>query len=227
MSKARGVAERVDLNRVVDHQVDRDERVDLRRVGAELVDRVAHRRQVDDRRHPGEVLHQHPGRLERDLLRRLGVRVPGRDRLDVLGGDRVAVLEPQRVLQQDLERVRQPGDVELLLQGVEPVDLVLAARRPPAWTWRRRNRSYLQRIPYPARGGSTHSAPAGDPRGDAAGSGARSWRRSRWRNGATSISARSFSIASATASPTSLRRRRCRASSAASRRSRRTSRRRG
>ena len=40
--------------------------------------------------------------------------------------DRVAVLEPQRVLEQDLERVGQAGDVELLLERVEAVDLVLA-----------------------------------------------------------------------------------------------------
>ena len=78
--------------------------------------------------HAGEVLHQHPGRLEGDLDRGLRLRVPGRDRLDVLGGDRLAVLEAQRVLEQDLERVGQAGDVELLLQRVEAVDLVLAAR---------------------------------------------------------------------------------------------------
>ena len=106
-------AEGVDLDRVVDHEVDRDQRVDPRRVAAELVHRVAHRRQVDDRRHAGEVLHQDPGRLEGDLLRSgSAVGVPGGDRLDVGGGHRVAVLEPQRVLEQDLERVGQPGDVE-------------------------------------------------------------------------------------------------------------------
>ena len=112
---------------MVDHQIHRNQRVDLRRVGAELVDRVAHRRKVDDRRHPGEVLHQHAGRLEGDLVGRLGLRVPGGDRLDVLGGHGIAVLEAQSVLQEDLERVRQPGGVELLLQRVETVDLVVAS----------------------------------------------------------------------------------------------------
>ena len=43
-------------------------------------------------------------------------------------GDRLAVLEPQRVLEQHLERVREPGDVEPLLQRVEAEDLVLASR---------------------------------------------------------------------------------------------------
>ncbi len=43
-------AERVDLDRVVDHQLGGDQRVDLLRVAADLGHRVAHRRQVDDRR---------------------------------------------------------------------------------------------------------------------------------------------------------------------------------
>ena len=63
-----GVAEGVDLDGVVDDQVDRHERVDLGRVGAELVHRVAHRGQVDDGGNAGEVLHQHPRGLERDLV---------------------------------------------------------------------------------------------------------------------------------------------------------------
>ena len=90
------VAEGVDLDRVVDDEVDVDQRVDLLRVAADLRHRVAHRRQVDHRGHAGEVLHQHPGRLEGDLDARLGRRVPAGDRLDVVGGDRGAVLEPQR-----------------------------------------------------------------------------------------------------------------------------------
>ena len=83
------VAEGVDLHRVIDHQVDIDERVDRRRVTAQLVHRVAHRRQVDDRGYAGEVLHQHPSGLEGDLDAGLRIRVPGGDRLDVLGGDRL------------------------------------------------------------------------------------------------------------------------------------------
>src|SRR3712207_9091330 len=52
-------AEEVDLDAVVDDQLGRDERVDLARVAADLVGhRVAHRREVDDRRDAGEVLHE-------------------------------------------------------------------------------------------------------------------------------------------------------------------------
>ena len=121
------VAEGVDLDRVVDDEVDVDERVDLLRVAADLGHRVAHRGEVDDRRDAGEVLHQDPRRLERDLDARLGGGVPARDRLDRVGGRRDPVLEPQDVLQQHLQRVGEAGDVELALQRVEPEDLVRAA----------------------------------------------------------------------------------------------------
>jgi hypothetical protein len=47
---------------VVDHQLDRHQRVDLVRVAAELAHRVAHRGEVDDGGHAGEVLHQHARR---------------------------------------------------------------------------------------------------------------------------------------------------------------------
>ena len=105
------LAEHVDLDRVVDHQLDRHQRVDLRRVAAQLLHRVAHRRQVDDRRHAGEVLHQHAAGRERDLDRRAVGSQP-RERLDVLARHRLAVLGAQQVLEQHLQRERQPRDVE-------------------------------------------------------------------------------------------------------------------
>ena len=49
--------------------------------------------------------------------------VPGGERLDVGGADADAVLVAEQVLEQDLQRERQAGDVELRLQRVEPVDL--------------------------------------------------------------------------------------------------------
>ncbi len=120
------VAEGVDLDRVVDDEVDVDERVDPLRVAADLGHRVAHRGQVDDRRHTGEVLHQDAGRLEGNLGAGLGGGVPAGDRLDVLGPHRDPVLEPQHVLQEHLQRVGQPGDVEALMECVEAEDLVAA-----------------------------------------------------------------------------------------------------
>ena len=56
------VAEHVDLDRVVDDEVGRDQRVDERRVAAEVGHGVAHDREIDDRGHAGEVLEDHPRR---------------------------------------------------------------------------------------------------------------------------------------------------------------------
>ena len=114
---ARG--EQVDLHGVVDHELGGDQRVDLRRVAAQVGDRVPHRGEVDDGGHAGEVLQQDARRRERDLVRRLGLRIPARDRLDV---GLVAVA--QDVLEQHAQRVRQPRDVVRGLQRVEPVDPV-------------------------------------------------------------------------------------------------------
>ena len=65
-----GLAEVVDLHRVIDDELDRLQRVDLVRIAAEPRDAVAHRGEIDDRRHAGEVLQQHARRRERDLLLR-------------------------------------------------------------------------------------------------------------------------------------------------------------
>ena len=71
-------AEHVGDHRVVDDQLGRGQRVDLRRVAAEVGHRLAHRGQVDDARDAGEVLHDHPRRGELDLLVRAPRRRPSR-----------------------------------------------------------------------------------------------------------------------------------------------------
>ena len=120
--------EHVGDHRVVDHQLGRRERVDLRRVAAEVGHRLAHGGQVDDAGDAGEVLHDHARRRELDLLVRVGVGVPAGQRADVLLGDVGAVLGAQQVLQQDLEAVRERRDVEPVTGDlVEAEDLV---RRP-------------------------------------------------------------------------------------------------
>ena len=111
--------ELVDLHRVVDHELDRDQRIDLRRVAVLVAHRVSHRGEIDDAWHAGEVLEQHAGGRERDLLRRLGGGDPAGDRGDLRVG---AVAED--VLEQDPQRVRQPGDVGGGLERIEPVDRI-------------------------------------------------------------------------------------------------------
>ena len=93
--------ELVDLDGVVDDELDGDERVDLLRVAALLAHRVAHRGEVDDARHAGEVLQQDAAGEEGDLLRRLGGRDPVADRVGV-----AAVAE--HVLEEDAKRVGEP-----------------------------------------------------------------------------------------------------------------------
>ena len=120
------LAEFVDLHRVIDHQLGRQERVDARRVAAELLHRRPHRGQIDHRGHSGEVLKQHPGGHEGDLVRGGALRVPAGERADVRFLDLLAVLVAQQVLEQDAQRKRQPPRRQAgLLQRGESVDLEL------------------------------------------------------------------------------------------------------
>ena len=50
---------------MIDHQVDRHQRVDLSRIAAQAGHGRAHRSQVDHRRHTGEILHHDARRLVR------------------------------------------------------------------------------------------------------------------------------------------------------------------
>ena len=65
-------SEFVDLNGVVDHQLGRKQRIDADRVPAERMHRLAHCGEIDDRRHPGEVLEEDAARPEGDFVPRLG-----------------------------------------------------------------------------------------------------------------------------------------------------------
>ena len=94
-------------------------------IAAEAHDRLAHRRQVDDARHAGEVLQDDARRREGDLVRGRGLRVPVEQRLDVGARDVDAVLEAQQVLEQDLQRVGQARDLVLRQSRAAP-DLVRA-----------------------------------------------------------------------------------------------------
>ena len=105
-------AELVDDDRVVDDEVDGDERVDLLRVAAERHHGVAHRREIDHRRHAGEVLHQHARGAERDLdLGLAAVLEPADHGLDVGLLDRAVVLVAEQVLEQHLHREGQAARI--------------------------------------------------------------------------------------------------------------------
>ncbi len=104
------VAEEIDDHRVIDDEVDRDQRVDLLGVATERLHRIAHRGEIHHCGHAGEVLHQHPRRTERDFMLELALLQPFRDGLDVFLLHRATVFIAQQVLQQHLHRVRQPGN---------------------------------------------------------------------------------------------------------------------
>ena len=100
---------------MIDDELDGHERIDLVGVATEGNDGVAHGRQVHDRRHAGQVLHEHPFRGEGDLLGVLSRRFtvarrrlsPTSERLDVAGENLHAVLVAQKVLEEHFDRVGQ------------------------------------------------------------------------------------------------------------------------
>ena len=123
---------------MVDDEVDRHQRIDLSRIGAEMRRRVAHGGEVDDRRHAGEILHQHARRPVGDLAVGAALFEPGRDGADVVGGDASPVLEAEQVLEQHLEREGEAGDTGEavpLRVGQREIGVGLAAdlERPPAF----------------------------------------------------------------------------------------------
>jgi hypothetical protein len=105
-------SELIHLDGVVDDQLRGLERVDLLRIAAQHLHGIAHRGQVDHRRHAGEVLHQDASRHPGDLARRLGLRVPLREELDIVGGDGLAVLIAKEVLEQDAQAEGKPGELD-------------------------------------------------------------------------------------------------------------------
>ena len=116
------LAEVVHHHRMVDHQIDRRQRVDLPRVALQRLHGVAHGGEIDHGGNAGEVLHQHARRAEGDFA--LGLAAGGEeggDALDVGPGHRPAVLVAQQVFQQHLERNRKPGNAckAVLLRRLE------------------------------------------------------------------------------------------------------------
>jgi hypothetical protein len=124
-----GGTELVDDDRVVDDEIDGDKRVDLLGIAAEGLHGVTHGGEIDDGGNAGEVLHQHAGGAEGDLLAGLALVLdPGGDRLDVGLGDGAAVLGTQQVLEQHPHgegQGRNAGEAVLLglLQAVIDVGL--------------------------------------------------------------------------------------------------------
>ena len=134
-------AELVHLDGVVDDELGGDLRVDRCRVAAQRHHRLAHGGEVDDRRHAREVLQEDAGGAERDLVARLGLGVPARDCAHLLRAPVAERLGAEHVLEQHAKGVREPGEVGLRTEGVEPRDRVRRDRR-------RRSARALRRCPH-------------------------------------------------------------------------------
>ncbi len=96
---------------MIDHEVDRHQRLNELRILAQGVDRRAHGGKIDQQRHAGEVLEHDARDGEGDFLlgRRLGV--PGRKIADVRLGNLHAIDIAQDGFQDDAYGNRESGDV--------------------------------------------------------------------------------------------------------------------
>ena len=96
-------SEEIHLHRVIHHEIHRHERLDDLRIFLQAGDGGAHRRQIDEQRHTGEVL-QHDARDdEGNLLLRGRLRIPLGQRFDVLLGDLLSVAIAQHRFQDDAD----------------------------------------------------------------------------------------------------------------------------
>src|SRR5450830_427141 len=119
----------IDGDRVIDHQVDRHQWLDLLGVDTHFCSHVTHGGQVGQQWYAGEVL-QHDARdYERDLVGALGGRAPVRQLLDVFFGDFFAVAVAQYRFQYDANRHRQAGnvDAQAFFQCRQGIQLALLA----------------------------------------------------------------------------------------------------
>jgi hypothetical protein len=108
--EGRLVAEIHDLDRMVDDEIDRHQRVDPLRIAAEMLHRIAHGGEIDDGGNTGKILHQHPRWPECDLaIRGLGLE-PLREAENIVLGDGTAVFIAQQIFEQNLHRERQTGN---------------------------------------------------------------------------------------------------------------------
>ncbi len=101
----------IDLNRMVDDQIDRHQRLDAPWIESALGRDVAHGRQIAEQRHAGEVLQDNARNDEWNLLAALPPGLPLRELDDVLLTHPQAVAVTQQRLEDNSQRHRQAIDV--------------------------------------------------------------------------------------------------------------------
>ncbi len=129
-----GRAGEIDLHGMIDHQIDRHERLDDFWIAAQFLHRAAHRREVDHERNAGEILKNDARDNEWNFVVGRRLRVPIRQRLDVFSANFFPVAISQDRLEHDANADRQAGDRPDALrlerrQRMEKSFAAVAARR--------------------------------------------------------------------------------------------------
>jgi hypothetical protein len=113
----------VDLHRMVDHEVARDDGIDPGRITTHGGHRVAHGHQVDHAGDSGEVLQDHPGGHERDFAVASRLGGPCRELRDVGRRHRATAHMPEGIFEEHTNRERQSVEHDQTgsLEGLETV----------------------------------------------------------------------------------------------------------
>ncbi len=77
----------INHHRMVDHQINRAERINFLRIATEVLHCLAHCRQINNSRNAGEILHQHAGRTVSDFAVRTFAFEPCAQGFDIIDGD--------------------------------------------------------------------------------------------------------------------------------------------
>ena len=100
----------VHLHAVIDHEIDRHERLDHFRISAQFLHFGTHGGQIDEKRHAGEVLKHDASDGEGDFILAGSLGVPVGEVFDIGLGDLLAVQIAQQGLQHDADGNRQARD---------------------------------------------------------------------------------------------------------------------
>ena len=101
----------IDHHRVIDNQIDRHQRLDRLRILAHVCGDVAHCGQIAEQRNAGEVLQEHAGDDERNLVGAGRRGCPAGKLLHVRFGDLLPVAIAQHRFEDDADRYRQARDL--------------------------------------------------------------------------------------------------------------------
>ncbi len=102
--KGVGLTKEIHLNRMIDDQVHRDQRINSVRVFSHLGHGITHHGQIHQGRKPGKVLKENSRRCESDFPIGLLFGVPMDHGLDIFTSHRFSILEAKQVFQHDFQR---------------------------------------------------------------------------------------------------------------------------